>query len=180
MAQQSGIVIPQRIGDPEEIDYSATAPNDFGQLSRDRIPVRSMREADLSALVAIDRRITGHDRSQYFERKLDEALHESDVRVSLVAEIDGRPVGFIMARVDLGEFGRVEPAAVMDTIGVDPDYAGHGVGRALLSQLLANLTTLRVDKVLTEVDWADRQMMAYLERCGFRPSDRLTFDCVLD
>lgn len=179
MAQQSRITIPQRVGDPEELDYSAPAPTDFGELARDRIPVRSLRESDLKALIAIDRRITGRDRSGYFERKLSEALHESDVRVSLVAEADGRPVGFIMARVDLGEFGRIEAAAVMDTIGVDPDYAGHGVGRALLSQLLANLATLRVDKILTEVDWADRELMAYLDRCGFRPSGRLSFDCLL-
>jgi ribosomal protein S18 acetylase RimI-like enzyme len=179
MAQQSRITIPQRVGDPEEVDYSLPAPTDIGELARDRIPVRSMREADLKALVAIDRRITGRDRSAYFERKLAEAMHESDVRVSLVAEIDGRAVGFIMARVDLGEFGRIEPAAVMDTIGVDPDFAGRGVGRALLSQLLANLTTLRVDKVLTEVDWGDRELMAYLDRCGFKPSARLSFDCVL-
>ncbi|MGA8988837.1 MAG: GNAT family N-acetyltransferase [Rhodoplanes sp.] len=176
---QSRITIPQRVGDPEEVDYSLPAPTDVGELARDRIPVRSMREADLKALVAIDRRITGRDRSAYFERKLAEAMHESDVRVSLVAEIDGRAVGFIMARVDLGEFGRIEPAAVMDTIGVDPDFAGRGVGRALLSQLLANLTTLRVDKVLTEVDWGDRELMAYLDRCGFKPSARLSFDCVL-
>lgn len=179
MAQQSRITIPQRVGDPEELDYSVPAPTDFGELARDRIPVRSLRESDLKALIAIDRRITGRDRSGYFERKLSEALHESDVRVSLVAEADGRPVGFIMARVDLGEFGRIEPAAIMDTIGVDPDYAGHGVGRALLSQLLANLATLRVDKILTEVDWADRELMAYLDRCGFRPSGRLSFDCLL-
>ena len=179
MAQQSSITIPQRVGDPEELDYSVPAPTDFGELARDRIPVRSLRESDLKALIAIDRRITGRDRSGYFERKLGEALHESDVRVSLVAEADGRPVGFIMARVDLGEFGRIEAAAVMDTIGVDPDYAGRGVGRALLSQLLANLATLRVDKILTEVDWADRELMAYLDRCGFRPSGRLSFDCLL-
>ncbi|MGZ8331149.1 MAG: GNAT family N-acetyltransferase [Rhodoplanes sp.] len=179
MARQSRITIPQRVGDPEELDYSVPAPIDFGELARDRIPVRSLRESDLKALIAIDRRITGRDRSGYFERKLSEALHESDVRVSLVAEADGRPVGFIMARVDLGEFGRIEAAAVMDTIGVDPDYAGHGVGRALLSQLLANLATLRVDNILTEVDWADRELMAYLDRCGFRPSGRLSFDCLL-
>ena len=179
MVQQNRITIPQRVGDPEEVDYSLPAPTDVGELARDRIPVRSLREADLKALIAIDRRITGRDRSAYFERKLAEALHESDVRVSLVAELDGRPVGFIMARVDLGEFGRIEAAAVMDTIGVDPDYAGRGVGRALLSQLLANLATLRVDKVLTEVDWGDRELMAYLDRCGFKPSGRLSFDCVL-
>lgn len=179
-AQQGRVTIPQRVGAPEELDYSMPAPTDDGELARDRIPVRSMREADLKTLIAIDRRITGRDRTRYFERKLDEALHESDVRVSLVAELDGHPVGFIMARVDLGEFGRVEAAAVMDTIGVDPDYAGRGVGRALLSQLLANLATLRVDKVLTEVDWGDRALMGYLERCGFRPSGRLCFDRIAE
>jgi ribosomal protein S18 acetylase RimI-like enzyme len=98
------------------------------------------------------------------------------VRVSLVAELDSVPVGFIMARVDLGEFGRVETTAVIDTIGVDPDYQKRGVGRALVSQLLANLSTLRVEKVRTEVDWQDRDLLAYLDRSGFRPSQRLCFD----
>ena len=51
-----------------------------------------------------------------------------------------------MARVDLGEFGRVETTAVIDTIGVDPDYQNKGVGRALVSQLLTNLGTLRVER----------------------------------
>ncbi len=179
MAQGRGFTIPEHVGERQEIDYSGPAAADFGPLARDRIPVRSMREGDLKGLIAIDRRITGRDRTRYFERMLADALHESDVRVSLVAELDGMPVGFIMARVDLGEFGRTEPAAVMDTIGVDPEYRDHGVGRALLSQLLANLATLRVEKVLTEVDWADREVMGFLDRCGFKPSPRLCFDCAL-
>jgi ribosomal protein S18 acetylase RimI-like enzyme len=106
-------------------------------------------------LIAIDRRITGRGRAAYFERKLEEALYESDMRVSLVAEHDGRAVGFIMVRVDFGEFGRIEPTAVMDTIGVDPDYRGQGIGRALMSQLLTNLTTLRVEHIRTDIDWRD-------------------------
>ncbi|MGZ9112242.1 MAG: GNAT family N-acetyltransferase, partial [Rhodoplanes sp.] len=62
----------------------------------------------------------------YYQRKVEEVLQESGVRVSLVAEIDDHPVGFIMARVDFGEFGRTEPEAVMDTVGVHPDYAHRG------------------------------------------------------
>jgi ribosomal protein S18 acetylase RimI-like enzyme len=176
MAQREEVRIPERVGDPAEIDYSA-APPDFGPLARDRIPVRSMREADLRILSAIDERITGRDRRPYFERKLAEALQESDVRVSLVAEIEGQPVGFIMARVDLGEFGRLESAAVLDTIGIDPEFRGRGVGRALLTQLLVNLSSLRVDKIQTEVDWSDGDLMGFLARCGFRPSARLSFAC---
>jgi ribosomal protein S18 acetylase RimI-like enzyme len=176
MASHADISVPQRVGDAREVDYSAPLDADFGELARDRIPVRSMLEGDLRALIAIDGRITGRARAAYFERKLTEALHESDVRVSLVAELDGRPVGFVMARVDLGEFGRADPAAVMDTIGVDPDYRGRGVGRALLSQLLLNLAGLRVERIRTELDWRDRELLGFLDRCGFRPSRQLCFD----
>ena len=147
MAPNARITVPQHVGESAEVNYSGPAAADFGPLARDKIPVRSMMESDLRALVAIDRRITGNDRAAYFQRKLTEALTESDVRISLVAELDGVVVGFIMARVDLGEFGRVETTAVIDTIGVDPDYRNKGVGRALLSQLLVNLGTLRVEKV---------------------------------
>ena len=66
--------------------------------------------------------------------------------ITLVAEMEGRAVGFVMARVDFGEFGLVEPTAVIDTLGVHIDYRNQGIGRALLSQLLVNLMTLRVER----------------------------------
>jgi ribosomal protein S18 acetylase RimI-like enzyme len=169
------VSIPQRVGAAQEINYGEPKAPDFGPLARDRIPLRSIRESDLSALIAIDRRITGRDRSTYFERKLEEVLRESDVRVSLVAEWDNVPIGFIMARVDFGEFGRLEPTAVLDTLGVDPDYRKQGVGRALLSQLLVNLMTLRIERIRTEVDWQARDLVGFLDRCGFRPAQQLCF-----
>ena len=176
MAARTSIAIPQRVGDAAEVDYGKPAAPDFGPLARDRIPVRAMKESDLAALIAIDRRITGSNRSAYFECKLDEALHESDVRVSLVAEQDGALVGFIMARVDFGEFGRFESIAVMDTIGVDPDWHHRSVGRALLSQLLVNLGTLRVERIRTDVAWRARDLLGFLDRCGFLPAQQLLFE----
>jgi ribosomal protein S18 acetylase RimI-like enzyme len=173
MPLPSRLTIPTRAGDPGEIDYSGTAGDDFDALSRDRIPVRSLHEDDLAALVAIDSKATRRNRSAYYARKLDEVMQESGVRVSLVAERDGRPVGFIMARVDFGEFGCAEPEAVIDTIGVDPDYRRRHVGSALMSQLLANLRTLQVDRVRTEVNWNDLSLLAYLDRAGFTPAQRI-------
>jgi len=172
------MTVPTRVGDPAEIDYAKAMP-DFGPLARDRIPVRAMKESDLPAIVAIDRRITGRERLAYFKAKLAEALFESDIRLSLVAERDGRPVGFIMARVDFGEFGRFEPTAVMDTIGVDPDYRQQGVGRALLSQLLVNLNTLRIERVRTEVDWRGRELLTFLDQSGFVPAQELCFSRII-
>lgn len=176
MVRDATIRVPDRIGEAAEVDYGKPAAPDYGPLGRDRFPIRTLAEGDLRALIAIDRRITGRERSTYFERKLEEALHDSNIRVSLVAEQDGRPVGFIMARVDLGEFGLVEPTAVMDTIGVHPDYRHRGIGRALLSQLLVNLGTLRVERIRTEIDWRDRDLLAFLGSCGFSPAQRLCLD----
>lgn len=154
-------------------DYSDPDGDDFVALSRDRIPVRSMAEGDLAAVVRIDRKLTGRQRTDYFERKFKEVMDESGVRLSLVAEIDATAVGYVMARVDFGEFGMTEPAAVIDTIGVEPGHARSGVGQALLSQLLANLATLRVDSVRTTVLWDNFELLRFLRRRGFVPSQRL-------
>ncbi len=157
-----------------ELDFSDPSGDAFDALSRDKVPVRSMTTDDLPAIVEIDKAITGEDRSAYLEHHVREALELSGIRVSLVAEQEsGEPIGFMMARVDFGEFGRTEPEAVIDTIGVDPLYAHHGVGRALMSQLLVNLNSLRVERVRTGVRWNDYALLHFLEACGFRPSQRL-------
>ena len=145
----------------------------YEALSRDRVPVRSLKEDDLEAVVRIDRKLTGRDRSAYYAAKLREMLTESGIRVSLVAEEDGLVVGFVMARVDFGEFGKVAKAAVLDTIGVHPDFAGTGIGHALLFQLFLNLATLQVETVLTQVTPENIDLQRFLYSCGFHPSQRL-------
>jgi predicted N-acetyltransferase YhbS len=141
----------------------------------DELPVRSMTEQDLRAIVRLDRKVTGRDRSAYYARKIGEALRRSAVRMGLVAEREGRLTGFLMARVDFGEFGRPEPTAVLDTIAVDPDDTGQGIGRALLEQLLLNLSGLRAERVVTEADWREVPLLAFLARTGFTHSQRLAF-----
>jgi len=141
----------------------------------EELPVRSMTERDLPALVRLDRRITGRDRSAYLSRKAAE-LRRGGIGLSLVAEVDRLVAGFLMARVDFGEFGRTEPTAVLDTIGVDPAYERRHVGRALLEQLLLNLRSLRAERVLTEVEWHRVSLLGFLSRTGFEPAQRLAFE----
>lgn len=144
-------------------------------LARDSAAVRCMRAEDIGDVLRIDAKITGKDLTAFYRRKFDEALHESAIRVSLVAEIDQRPVGFIMARVDFGGFGQTEPVAVIDTMGVDPDFASRSIGKALLSQLLANLSALRVERVETQVSRENFDLLRFFYRCGFGPSQNLVF-----
>lgn len=162
-----------RLGDPN--DYSDAEGDQRGALARDTVPCRLMCAADLAAIVKIDRKISGREQRAYYERKMAEALGESGIRVSLVAEQDDHVVGFAMARVDFGEFDRIEPAAVLDSIAVDPDYTHHLVGTALLSQLLANLSTLRIEIVRSESVAEHLDVLKFLQHNGFSISQRLAF-----
>ena len=158
-----------------EIDYGAPGNNDYERLARDTCDVRAMSTADLAEIVRIDRGLTGRDRSAYIGRKLAEAMTESGVRVSLAARLDGAVVGFVMARADLGDFGRTDPTAVLDTIGVDREYEHQGIGHALLSQLFLNLAALRIDRVETVVAPRDLALLGFLYDVGFEPSQRIPF-----
>jgi ribosomal protein S18 acetylase RimI-like enzyme len=142
----------------------------------DRVSVRSMTEGDVAAIVRLDRKITGRDRTPYYTRKAAEVLRESGIRVSQVAEVAGSFAGFVMARVDYGEFGRTDPTAVLDTIGVAPDFGQKGVGRALLVQLLLNLGSLRVERLVTQAGWKQLDLLGFLARTGFQQSQRLSFE----
>jgi ribosomal protein S18 acetylase RimI-like enzyme len=137
--------------------------------------VRVLREDDIDAIARIDRQITGQDRSEYLRRKLDEALAESPIRVSLVAEDDGFVVAFAMARIDIGDFGRVEPTASLDTIGVSPGFAHRGFARATLTQMIDNLAALHVERLETEIAHDAWELARFLGEFGFRPSQRLAF-----
>ncbi|HYX64069.1 MAG TPA: GNAT family N-acetyltransferase [Burkholderiales bacterium] len=150
-------------------------PHDYAADARDAVEIEVLQDADLEGVARIDARHTGRDRRGYLCRALREALADSAVRVSLVARIDGGVAGFLMARMDYGDFGRVEPSAVIDTVGVDPLRARQGIGRALLSQLLLNLRALGAERVETAVAPGDLPLIGYFHDAGFRPSERLSF-----
>ncbi len=169
----------QQDADSLEVDHSSPDGDDFTALSRDLIPVRSMSKADLGAIIRIDSKYSGQDRSAYYRRAQAEALFGSGVRLSLVAELDGLAVGFIMARVDFGEFGHTMAEAVMYAFGVDPGFQGQGVGQALMSQLIANLAILRVENLRTEVAWNDVDLIAFFSTSGFTPAQRVCLNCAL-
>ena len=174
-ASDKVIAAPQRVTAARETDYSPTEGNDYEQLARDVADVRTLARGDLADMARIDCKLTGRDRSSYVTRQFDEALHDSAIRVSLAARVAGSVAGFLMANVDAGDFGRTAPVAVIDTLGVDPDYAGRGLGRAMLSQLMLNLAALRVERVETVVSRSNFDVLSFFYQAGFEPSERLAF-----
>ncbi len=138
--------------------------------------VRHLRAGDVDMLLRIDRALTGADREAYLRRKVDEALNESAISVSLVVEDDGFVVGYATARVDLGDFGHVQPTASLDTFGVSPGFARRGFARALLGQMVDNLAALHVESLETEVESGAFELARFLYRFGFVISQRMAFE----
>lgn len=163
----------------EDAGFGPGRPTQADSLAEDtatvRVDVRALREEDLRIVVIIDKMLTGANRERYYRRLLDEALHRSGIRVSLVAELHGTVIGALMARVDYGAYGLTEAVALLDTVVVSPEFAGQQVGRAMLEQLLVNLGSLRVDTVRTEVDWLDLSLLGFFAHDGFAPAQRLSF-----
>jgi len=151
-----------------------------GAREDDAVRVRAMREDDLARVVEIDAAATGHRRPTYFELMLQRALKESTLAMSLVAEVDGRVVGFVVATPFYGEYGVLEPAASLDAIGIHPDNRHRHVGSALMGQLRRNLGALRIETLRTEVRWDDFDLLTFFERHGFAPAGRLCLEYQLD
>ncbi|MBK8256277.1 MAG: GNAT family N-acetyltransferase [Polyangiaceae bacterium] len=143
------------------------------------IDVRLLRDGDLDAIVRIDAQASGRLRRDYFRLRLDRALNDTSVRISLAAEIDGKVVGFLLGSVYYGDFGVPEPVATIDAIGVDTRHARHGVGRALWSQLATNLKGIQIDRVQTQVDWAQLELLTFFHKLGFKPGTRIALERAL-
>lgn len=144
--------------------------------SDERLVVRRLRPQDLEAVIALDAKSTGRRRDEYFKLKLKQALSDTGIEVSLAAELNGIFAGFLLARVYYGEFGMMEPTAVLDTLGVRPDLRGHHVGSALISQLGTNLLGLGIPRLQTEVPWDNIDLISFFHHEGFHPAERLCLD----
>lgn len=146
----------------------------------DAVVVRRLRPADLEPVIALDAKIMGRRREEFYKLKLKAALAETGIEVSLAAELDGGFVGFLLAKVYYGEFGMMERVAVLDAMGVHPNFKGRGIGAALIDQLRTNLLGLGIKKLQTEVSWQNLEMLSFFNHEGFEPAARLCLDLDLE
>jgi ribosomal protein S18 acetylase RimI-like enzyme len=139
--------------------------------------MRVLRQADLDAIVAIDAFATGEPRREYYERKIAGILNKNaNVNTSIVCEIEGKVVGFVMGYVFFGEFGIADSTATIDTLGVHPDHRKFGVADEMLDQFMMNMKAAGVKKVYTLVNWDDFALEKFFSRNKFVPSKRINLE----
>ena len=131
------------------------------------ITLRAISELDIDAVSGIDEKVTGNYKPEDWERRFTYYLRR-DPELSLVAEAEGRVIGFMLGEVRAGEFGLDEPSGWIEVMGVDPDFQGRSVGKRLLEGLLENFRARDVAVVRTLVnDETQRGLIGFFEASGF-------------
>jgi ribosomal protein S18 acetylase RimI-like enzyme len=148
-------------------------------LNEERV-LRVLKMEDLDAIVAIDEMATKQFRHAYYARKMAAILNrQTGINCSIVCEVEGKVVGFVMGYLFFGEFGIVDSTATIDTIGVHPQFQKYGVASDMLDQFMMNMKAAGVKKVYTLVSWDDFALEKFFARQKFVPSKRVNLECVL-
>ncbi len=143
--------------------------------SLENMKIRPLEKEDLEAIVEIDERVLGENRRSYWERKL-ELMNNKASQVSLVAELEGKVVGFILGDVSGWEFGVPDTIGWIDTIGIDPVYQKRGLATALANEVVKNLKAIGVSAVYTLVSWNDWDLLQFFHAMGFTRGDMINLE----
>jgi len=138
--------------------------------------IRVMREEDLDRIIEIDNRVLGERRPDYWEGKVEMTEKRSPLP-SLVAEIEGKVVGFILGDASGWEYGVPENIGWIDTIGVAPSYQRKGVAKMLIEEMLNPMKKVGVDTtVYTFVNWRDWGLLQFFDAMGFKRGDMINLE----
>ena len=142
---------------------------------------RPLKQEDFKAVVQIDEAVFGRARPEYYETKFIRALDEKErVALSLVAEIDGQVVGFVMCELYVGQYGIPTTTATLDTIGIHPDYQGQGIAGQLMDEFVGQLRKVGVNKINTLTNWNDWQLIRFFSTRGFVPAKTINLELEID
>ena len=133
------------------------------------VRVRCLEDTDLGDIIGIDEKIGGSYRPEVWERRMA-YYSRRDPEASVVAESDGRVVGFMFGEVRSGEFGMEEPTGWIEVLGVDPDARGKAVGRQLAESMMGYFQRNGATAVYTMVDEEMIGIERFFESLGFRPA----------
>ncbi len=137
--------------------------------------IQALKKEDLGSIVEIDEKVLGENRKDYWEGKLA-LINDQSPNVSLIAEVGGKVVGFILGDISGWEFGVPETIGWIDTIGIDPVYQKKGLATALANELIKHLKAIGVSTIYTLVRWDDWDLLQFFHGMGFTRGDMINLE----
>ena len=126
--------------------------------------IRAAESQDLSKISALEGKITGQPKPDYWREMLGSYGHGD--RYFLLAEDEaGKLLGFVLGEIRAWEFGS-DPAGWVFAINVDPDTRQGGIGTALFDAVCQRFRHAGVRSVRTMVDRRDHLILSFFRSQG--------------
>ena len=138
--------------------------------------VRPLGAADLERVIAIDQAHTGRARRRFFEKRFRAAQLSRDDFIHVGVDSNGVLIGFACARILHGEFGREQPVAELDAVGVDPGSQTRGHGHALLRGLAKLMQDRGVRQLHSQAEWTNHELLQFFDSAGFELAPRIILE----
>jgi ribosomal protein S18 acetylase RimI-like enzyme len=146
-----------------------------------QMSIRPLIPSDLDAIVEIDRRVLGIPRQDFWKKRMELIGAARYPHSSLVAEVEGKVIGFILGEVSGWEFGVPDTIGWISTIGVDPSYQHRGVAKRLGEEFVKNMKVIGVSLVYTLVNWNDWDLLKFFRAMGFaRGGDMINLELKIE
>jgi GNAT superfamily N-acetyltransferase len=134
------------------------------------VAIRPVQAPDLPAISALDARLTGAAKPDYWREMLTPGRH------FLLAESErGALAGFIAGEIRAWEFGQ-PPAGWVFAIQIEPRLRLKGVGTALFEALVGRFKAEGVRRVRTLVDRKDHLILSFFRAQGMVAGPSLQLD----
>ncbi len=141
------------------------------------VNIREMRVEDLEGVLDIERESRGSSRAATYAPVPDSCIG-GEVENSIVAEDDGRIVGFVLGRIVRSPV-ELSNVAWIELIGVLPGYQRRGIGRRMIEAWKDRCRQKTIKKVHIMINWRDWWMLSFFESLGFSRGDLVDFQAEL-
>ena len=157
-----------------------------GAKGGDRIAIRAAALADVDAIVALDQRVTGVAKPEYwrdiFERYKSRRQKERFFLIAVPKKgtgTDGLLLGFVVGEVRAWEFGS-EPCGWVFAFSVNPDTRLQGIGEELFEAISVKFKALGIKTMRTMVARENQLHMAFFRSEGMSGGPFIQLEKELD
>ena len=144
------------------------------QTKQGNVTVRPMEFKDINAIFDIDRSLIGEERAGTLLNLVPEDL-TGTLNLSLIAEIENRLVGFILARhTYIGE--PIIEAGLIQGLGIHPLYQKQGIGAQLVDALTKHCQSNSISTIRVILSEKDSRLESFFSHMGFSRAKLIVCD----
>ena len=131
----------------------------------DKVIIRRIEKGEIDSIISISQSIVGKDRSASWQQSIESSLSVYPMKC-LVAEVEGKIVGFLIGDTSNWEYG-LPPCAWIQMVGVNQEYQHKGIGRMLVQEFGKRCKQEGLRSVQALIREDDERLLKFFSTVGF-------------